>query len=78
MSYTIGFGMRNKQEASAAEVPTAIEALALVEALQKSDGEIKSIRSPQEGEIGIEMLRVLAKEEEEEMPPSPGSTGFVR
>ena len=71
MSYTIGFGMRNKQEAATAEVPTAIEAVAPVEALQKSDEKIKFIRSPQEGEIGIEMLRVLPKEEMEEMPQAP-------
>ena len=63
MPYTIGFGMRNKREVSTAEKPTAKEALALVDALQRSDEEIKFIRSPHEGEIGIEMLRVLAKEE---------------
>jgi hypothetical protein len=63
MPYVIGYGMRNKREVSTAEKPTAKEALALVDALQRSDEEIKSIRSPHGGEIGIEMLRVLAKEE---------------
>jgi hypothetical protein len=66
MAYTIGFRMDNKQDAATVEVPTAIEAVALVETLK----EIKFIRSPQEGEIGVEMLRVLAKEEGEEMPSS--------
>jgi hypothetical protein len=63
MTYTIGFGMRNKREVSTAEKPTAKEALALVDALQRSDEEIKFISSPHEGEIDVEMLRVLAKEE---------------
>jgi hypothetical protein len=63
MPFTIGFGMRNKLEIATAEKPTAKEALALVDALQRSDEEIKFIRSPHEGEIGIEMLRVLAKED---------------
>jgi hypothetical protein len=71
MAYVIGFGMKNKREAAKAEVPTAIEALALIKALKKSHEEIRFIRSPQEGDIGIEMLRVLAKEEEEEMNPGP-------
>jgi len=63
MPYVIGYGMRNKRQVSTAEKPTAKEALALVDALQRSDEEIKFIRSPHDGEIGIEMLRVLAKEE---------------
>lgn len=41
----------------------AKEALELVEALQRSDEEIKFIRAPAEGEIGVEMLRVLVSEE---------------
>jgi hypothetical protein len=52
--------MRNKPKVSTAEKPTAKEALALVDALQRSDEKIKFIRSPHEGEIGIEMLRVAA------------------
>jgi hypothetical protein len=63
MPYVIGYGMRNKREVSTAEKLTAKEALALVDALQRSDEEIKFIRSPHGGEIGVEMLRVLAKEE---------------
>ena len=66
MPYIIGFGMRGRgKKVSTAEKLTAREALALVDDLQKSDEEIKFIRSPHEGEIGIEMLRVLAKEESE-------------
>lgn len=71
MSYTIGFIPRNRQEISAAEAPTANQAVAMVAKLQESAEEIKFIRSPQEGEMGIEMLLLLAKEEAEEMPLSP-------
>ena len=67
MHYTIGFGMRNKRDV-AAEKATATEALALVDDLQRSDEEIKFIRSPHEDEIGVEMLRVLAKEEGRSAP----------
>lgn len=63
MTYAIGFGMRNQRQVSTAERPTAKEALALVDALERSDEEIKFIRSPHEGEIDVAMLRVLANEE---------------
>lgn len=68
MSYTIGFIPRNEREISAAEAPTANQAVAIIAALRQSAEEIKFIRSPQEGEMGIEMLLLLAKEEAEEMP----------
>jgi hypothetical protein len=68
MPYTIVFQTRNTQGVSAADATTANQALAIVGALQKASEEIKFIRSPQEGDIGVEMLRILAKEEEEEMP----------
>ena len=68
MSYTIGFISRNQQDMSAAEAPTAHKALAMIVALQESAEEITFIRSPQEGDMGIEMLLLLAKEEAEEMP----------
>jgi hypothetical protein len=71
MSYTIGFIQRNQQEISAAEAPTANQAVAMIARLQEIAEEIKFIRSPQEGEMGIEMLLLLAKEEAEEMPQSP-------
>ena len=68
MSYTIGFQARNQAAVLATEAATATQAVAIVAALQKSSDEIKFIRSPQEGDMGIEMLRLLAKEEAEEMP----------
>ena len=70
MPYTIVFRTRNTEDVSAAAAKTALEALAIVGALQRRSEEIKYITSPQEGEIGVEMLRVLAKEEEEELQAS--------
>jgi hypothetical protein len=72
MSYTIGFTPRNQQGVSAAEVPTANRALAMIAELQEASEEIRFIRSPQEGDMGIEMLLLLAKEEAEEIVPQPG------
>ncbi|WP_024517553.1 hypothetical protein [Bradyrhizobium sp. Tv2a-2] len=72
MSYTIGFVPRNKQAVSATEAPTANRALAMIAALQETAEEIRFIRSPQEGDMGIEMLLLLAKEEAEEIVPQPG------
>jgi hypothetical protein len=72
MSYTIGFIPRNQQDVSAAEAPTASRALAMIAALQQTADEIRFIRSPQEGDMGIEMLLLLAKEETEEVIPPPG------
>lgn len=40
----------------------------MIATLQQSAEEIRFISSPQEGEMGIEMLRLLAKEEAEELP----------
>jgi hypothetical protein len=37
----------------------------MIDQVQKCHQELKFIRSPQEGEIGVEMLRLLAKEDEE-------------
>jgi hypothetical protein len=68
MPYTVVFETRNTRDVFAADATTANQALAIVSALQRADEEIKFIRSPQEGDIGVEMLRVLAREEEEEMP----------
>lgn len=42
---------------------TAVEALKLADDLQRSDEEIKFIDTPRDGRCGMEMLRVLAKEE---------------
>ncbi|MBU6462965.1 MAG: hypothetical protein KGR71_10130 [Proteobacteria bacterium] len=72
MPYTVFFGLKSKEEMIGARATTANEALAMIQTLQKGEREIKFIRSPHEGEIGIEMLRVLAKEEEAELPVVPG------
>jgi hypothetical protein len=67
MTYSIGFLQRRNLAVLTAEVPTANHALAVIATVEQSVGKLGFIRSPQEGEIGIEMLRVLAKEEAEEM-----------
>jgi hypothetical protein len=68
MPYTIVFETRNTRELAAANATSANQALAMISALQRGNENIKFIRSPQEGDIGVEMLRVLAKEEEDELP----------
>ena len=68
MSYTIGFQAKDQNAVLATEAATANQAVAIIAALRRSADEIKFIRSPQEGEMGIEMLLLLAKEEAEEMP----------
>jgi hypothetical protein len=70
MPYTIVFWTRNTEDVSGTDAKTALEALTTIDALQRSGDVIKYITSPQEGEIGVEMLRVLAKEEEEELQAS--------
>ncbi|OAF06568.1 hypothetical protein [Bradyrhizobium neotropicale] len=68
MSYTIGFQAKNQKAVLATEAATANQAVAVIAALQNSANAIEFIRSPQEGDMGIEMLLLLAKEEAEEMP----------
>ena len=68
MRYTIVFANRDMGALSTADATTARQALAIAEGLRSQHGEIKYITSPQEGEFGLEMLRVLANEEGEEMP----------
>jgi hypothetical protein len=63
MAYTVGFGTRNKPGLSTVRTNTAQEALELAEALERSDEDIKFIVTPTDGRVGIDMLRVLAKEE---------------
>jgi hypothetical protein len=70
MPYTIVFSASNAEDLSGTDAATAIEALKTIDALQNCGEEIKYVTSPQEGEIGVEMLRVLAKEEEEELQMS--------
>jgi hypothetical protein len=67
MPYTIVFSTSDTQGLLQADTKTALEALTTIGALQRRGEEIKYITSPQEGEIGVEMLRVLAREEEEEL-----------
>ena len=62
--YTIGFGMRNSSDVSTVQRITAREALKFAEALQITDEEIKFIDTPTDGRVGVEMLRVLAGEED--------------
>ncbi|WP_244623533.1 hypothetical protein [Bradyrhizobium sp. MOS001] len=61
MPYTIGFLKRSTVAVLTTEVATAKHALAVIAAVEQSVGKLDFIRSPQEGDIGIEMLRVLAK-----------------
>ena len=70
MPYTIVFSTNDAEDALGADAKTALEALVTIGAIQRRGEEIKYITSPQEGEIGVEMLRVLAKEEEEELQVS--------
>lgn len=70
MPYTIVFSASNADDISGIYAKTALEALMTIGALQGRGEELRYITSPQEGEIGIEMLRVLAKEEEEELQAS--------
>jgi hypothetical protein len=67
MPYTIVFSTDNTEDVWGTDTKTALEAAMTIDALQRRGGEIRCIVSPQEGEIGVEMLRVLAKEEEEEL-----------
>jgi hypothetical protein len=71
MPYRIVFATRITHDVSAVDATTAREALAIAEALQDGDGKIMFIRSPHEGDFGVEMLRLLAREEEEEIPLTP-------
>jgi hypothetical protein len=62
MVYTIGFGMRSSPDVlTVIERNTAKEAFA--EALEQRDEEIRFIDTPTDGRVGMNMLRVLAKEE---------------
>ena len=73
MPYTVIFGLANDTKIGAAKATTASEALLVIQALQQAQQEIKFIRSPHEGEIGVEMVRVLAKEEAQEFPTAPSA-----
>jgi hypothetical protein len=64
MPYTIVFVTRNTHDVLAADATTAETPLRSLKLFQNRTG--RFIRSSQEGEFGVEMLRLLAKEEEEE------------
>jgi hypothetical protein len=66
MVYTIGFGTRNMPGLSTVRANTAQDALKLAESLERNDAEIQFIDTPTDGRVGIDMLRVLAKEEDGE------------
>jgi hypothetical protein len=70
MPYTIVFRTRNTEDVSAADAKTALEALGIVGALQRRGEEVKYITSPQEGEIGVEMLRVWRKRKKKSCKPA--------
>lgn len=74
LPYTVGYILKDRKELWTAEKPTARDALALVEALQSKGEEIKFIKAPAEGEVGVDMLRFLA--DEEGLPKS--SDGITR
>ena len=57
MPYCIGFEIMNLRKLVTAEATTARQALLVLDRVQTRDQELKFIRSPQEGEIGVEMLR---------------------
>jgi hypothetical protein len=67
MPYCIGFEISSLRKLVTAQATTAGQALSVIAQIQTRHQELKFIRSPQEGEIGVEMLRLLAKEEDEEL-----------
>ena len=67
VQYTVISNAPNKVRARLAYAPNAARALAIIEVHQAAGEVVGSIRSHQEGEIGIEVLRILAKEEAEEL-----------
>ena len=67
MPYCIGFEVMNLRKLLTAQATTARQALLVIDQVQTRHHELKFIRSPQEGEIGVDMLRLLAKEENEEL-----------
>lgn len=67
MQYRVILKADNKIRARLAHAPNAVQALAMIKMHQAAGEVVRSIRSDQEGEIGLEMLRVLAQEELEEL-----------
>ena len=67
MPYCIGFEIMNLRKLVTAHATTARQALIVIDQVQTRHQELRFMRSPQEGGIGVEMLRLLAKEEDEEL-----------
>ena len=67
MACCIGFEIMNLRKIVAAEATNARQALLVIDQIQTRQQELKFIRSSQEGEIGVEMRRLVAKEEDEEL-----------
>lgn len=65
MSYTIGYAPRGWKNVNTKQQPNAREALKLVLALQRSDEEVRYIKAPWGGEIGLDELRMTAEQEGE-------------
>jgi hypothetical protein len=63
MVYTIGFSSRSMTALSTVRANTAQNALKLAESLERNDAEIRFIDTPSDGQVGMDMLRVLSKEE---------------
>ena len=63
MVYTICYGLKARRDSWTAQQPTARDALALVEALQAKGNDIHFIDLPGEGQVGVDMLRVIVDEE---------------
>jgi hypothetical protein len=78
MSYTIHFTTKEERESWATEVPTATQAVVVIAGLRQKGESITLIRSPQEGDMGTEMLLQLAREEAEEMPGYPNVARYGR
>ena len=70
MPYTIVFSANDAEGVSGADAKTALEALTTIGALQRRGEEVKYITSPQEGEIGVEMLRVWRKRKKKSCKPA--------
>ena len=71
MPYVVGYGLKNRREVWTAEKPTARDALALVESLQRSDQELKFIRAPAEGEITVVQQHLASEREHQHVTDQP-------
>ena len=63
MAYEIGFAPRSARKMSSTTAANAREALKIVRGLEASDEQIKYIKAPYGGEIGIGELELEAERE---------------